>query len=76
MNYKKLVNELDNLLDLATKEQNKHKKVLEHYLQKITAKEKVLRRELESEKKRSARGKLNKELGMVKTGYELLNYKI
>ena len=53
MKYKKLVNELNNHLVLAGKEEHKHQKILKSYLKCIKTEEQDIRTKLENEKRRN-----------------------
>ncbi len=72
MKYQKLVDELNDLLDSATMERQKHQETLRSYRGKIEAEEKNLCTKLECENDYINRRRLRRELGMVKLSYEYL----
>ena len=73
MKYKKLVNELNNHLVLAGKEEHKHQKILKSYLKCIKTEEQDIRTKLENENDETSRRKLNKKLDLVKEAYGMLD---
>lgn len=72
MKYQKLVNELNNLLGSATGQSHKHQEKLNLYLGQFKTEEQKLRRKLENENNKTSRGKLKRELGVVKEAYAIL----
>ncbi len=72
MKYKKLVNELNNHLELASKEQHKHQTKLKSYLGRFKTEEQDIRTKLEKENDKTSRRKLKKELDLVKVAYGML----
>ena len=72
MKYEKLVNELNDLLGSATELSHKHQEKLNLYLGQFKAEEQKLRKKLENKSSKMNRGKLEKELGMVKEAYVML----
>ena len=73
MKYKKLVNELNNHLALAGKEEHKHQKILKSYLECIKTEEQDIQTKLENENDETSRRKLNKKLDVVKEAYGMLD---
>ena len=71
MKSKKLVVELNNLLDSATKEQKKRRKGLKIYADKVKTEEKIIRAKLKNNVTKSTRRKLKKELSLVNKAYEI-----
>lgn len=72
MKYQKLVDELNNLLDLAAKEQKKRRDTLKFYQAQFMAEEQKLRKKLKEASDKANRKKLKKELGLVKEAYAIL----
>ena len=72
MKYQKLASELNSLFDSATRMRDKHQSTLKHYLEQFKSEEKKLYRKLETEKNKSRRKKLKRELGVVKQAYVML----
>lgn len=72
MKYEKLVNELNDLLGSATERSHKHQEKLNLYLGQFKAEEQKLRKKLENKSSKMNRGKLERELGMVKEAYVML----
>ena len=72
MKSKQLVNKLSNAFDSATKQRRKYQKKLESFLGQIQSEEQNIRLKLETEKSKTSRGKLKKELDTVKKAYATL----
>ena len=72
MKYQNLVNELNNLLDSATRKRHKHQKKLKFYLGQLKTEEQKLRKKLEKENNKPTRRKLKRDLGVVKNAYAIL----
>ncbi len=72
MKYQKLVNELNNLLDSATRERQKHQGKVEAYLEQFKAEEKALQRKMQKENDEFGREKLERKLSTVKQAYAIL----
>ena len=72
MKYQKLVNELNNLLGSATRRSHEHQEKLNLFLGRFKAEEQKLLEKLENENNKTSRGKLKRELGMVKEAYAIL----
>ena len=72
MKYQKLVNDLNNLLDSATKQHHKRQEKLEFYLRQLKAEEKKLRKKLEAKNNKIMRRKLKKDLSLIKNTYAIL----
>ena len=72
MKYQKLVDELNNLLDLAAKEQKKRRDTLKFYQAQFMDEERKLRKKLKQSSDKVNRKKLKKELGLVKEAYAIL----
>ncbi len=72
MNYKKLVNELDSLMDLIKSEQKKNEKTVEYFFSQLTEEEKNIRKDLKNENNKTSRKKLKNKLGMVRQAFGTL----
>ena len=72
MKYEKLINELNDLLGLATERSHKHQEKLNLYLGQFKDEEQKLRKKLKNESSKASRGKLERELGVVKEAYVIL----
>lgn len=72
MKNENVVAELNYLLDLVVREQQKRKEKLNDYLTQFTTEEQKLRKRQENETNDGLRSKLNNQLDLVKAGYELL----
>jgi len=72
MKSQKLVVELNNLLDSATKEQKKRRKRLKLYAEKVKTEEKIMRAKLKKNINKSTQRRLKKELVLVNKAYELI----
>ena len=72
MKYQKLVDELNNLLDSAARQQKKRRDALKFYQAQFMAEEKNLRKKLKKASDKASRKKLKRELGLVKEGYTIL----
>ncbi|MBL3527178.1 MAG: hypothetical protein JMN27_13065 [gamma proteobacterium endosymbiont of Lamellibrachia anaximandri] len=69
MKYQKLLNELDSLLDSATKQCHKRQDELKFFLGQLKAEKKKLRKKLERKNTKTMRRKLKKELSLVENAY-------
>ncbi len=76
MNSRKIMTELEKLLEASFKEQHKHQEILKYYLKKFKAKKQELHKKLEKEIKKTNRKKLKGDLGMIKKGCKTLGAKI
>ena len=74
MKYQKLVNELNNILDSATREQQKHLRKVEAYLEQFKAEERALEKRMRKESDEVGRAKLEKKLNTVREAYAILGY--
>jgi len=72
MKYRKIVNDLNNQLNLAAREQHKHEEKLKAFLRQFTTEDQKIRRKLKKESSDNKRSKLQKELNSVRAGYDLL----
>lgn len=72
MKYDKLIDELNNLLDSAACEQEKHQKKLQLFFEQFRSEEKKLLKQLKKENLKTNRNKLKKELGVVQKAYTIL----
>ena len=72
MKYERLINELNDLLGSAAERSHKHQEKLNLYLGQFKAEEQKLRKKLKNESSKMGRGKLERELGMVKEAYVIL----
>jgi len=72
MKTKKLVNELNNVLDMAAAQRRKHQEKLESFRRQVEAEEQNLRLKLEAAKDKADRKKLKSELNTVKKAFALL----
>ena len=72
MKYQRLTNELDDLLDLIDREEDKRQESLNDYFWRLRAEERKLRRKIENEENKNSRRKLKKKLNNVIEGYDLL----
>ena len=73
MKSQKLVNELNSLLDSATRERQKHQATLKAFFRDCKDEEQIIRKKLNKEHSKTNRKKLKKELGMVQEAYDILN---
>ncbi len=73
MKYQKLVNDLNNLLDSANRQHHKRQEKMKFYRGQFKAEEKILRKKLEKETNIKHCRRLEKELGMVKDGFKVLD---
>ncbi len=69
MKYQKLVNELDSLLDSATKQCHKRQDELKFFLGQLKAEKKKLRKKLERKNTKTMRRKLKKDLSLIENAY-------
>ena len=74
MKYQKLVNELNILLDSATKERQRHQEKLKAYLEQFKAEEKELQRKMRNENDEVGREKLERKMNTVRQAYTILGY--
>ncbi len=72
MKYKQLVNELNNVFDLAAVQRRKHQKKLESFRMQIKTEEQNIRLKLETERDKASRNELMGELNTVKKAWALL----
>lgn len=72
MKYQKLVDELNNLLDSAARQQQERQDKLKFYQAQFKAEEQKLRKQLKKNSEKVNRKKLKKELGMVQKAYAML----
>ena len=72
MKYQKLVDELNNLLDSAARQQKKRRDTLKFYRTQFMAEEQNLRKKLKKTSDKASRKKLKRELDLVKQGYAIL----
>lgn len=72
MKYQKLVDELNNLLDSAARQQQERQDKLKFYQAQFMAEEQNLRNKLKKSSDKANRKKLKKELGMVQKAYTIL----
>ena len=73
MKYQKLINELNNLLDSASRERQKHQGKLKAYLEQFKAEEKELQRKMQKENDEIGREKLERKLNTIKQAYAVLD---
>lgn len=73
MKYKKLVAELNSLLDSVARQRDRHQKKVKQYLEQFKSEEKELRKQLENETDKGGREKLERDLGLVKQAYAILD---
>jgi len=73
MKSHKLVNELNSLLDSATKERQKHQETLKAFFRHFKDEEQIIRKKLNKEHNKINRKKLKRKLGMVQEAYDILN---
>ncbi|WP_177419588.1 hypothetical protein [endosymbiont of Lamellibrachia barhami] len=69
MKYQKLVNELDSLLDSATKQCHKRQDEFKFFLGQLKAEKKKLRKKLERKNNKAMRRKLKKDLSLIENAY-------
>ena len=74
MKYQKLVNELNDLLDSASKERHRHQEKLKAYLEHFKAEEKELQRKMRKANDEAGREKLKKKMSTVRQAYTILGY--
>ena len=72
MKYRKIVDDLNNQLDSAAREQHKREEKLKTFLRQFTTEDQKLRKKLEKESNNNKRSILEKKLNLVTAGYELL----
>lgn len=72
MKYQKLVDDLNNLLDLAAETQKKRQKKLKYFFEQLQSEEQRLLKKIKKEDKKANCKKLKKELHMVHQAYDLL----
>ena len=72
MKYQKLVDELNNLLDSATRQQKKRRETLKLYKAQFMAEEQKLSQKLKKNSDKAIRKQLKKKLGLVKEAYTIL----
>ena len=74
MKSKKLVNELNSLMDSAESKRQKHKKILKTFFRDFKKEEQKIRKKMKQENNKASLKKLKRKLGMVKEAYALLDY--
>jgi len=72
MKYQKIVDDLNNELDLLAREQQEHGKKLEVFRRQFKTEDQKVQKRLKKESENDKRSKLKKRLDLVKEGYELL----
>ena len=72
MKYRKIVDDLNNQLDSAAREQHKREEKLKTFLREFTTEDQKLQKKLEKESNDNKRSILEKKLNLVTAGYELL----
>ena len=72
MKYQKLVKELNNLLDSATRERQKQQGKVQAYLEQFKAEEKELQKKMQNENDKIGREKLQRQLSTVRQAYAIL----
>ena len=72
MKYQKLVKELNNLLDSATRERQKQQGKVQAYLEQFKAEEKELQEKMQNENDKIGREKLQRQLSTVRQAYAIL----
>ena len=72
MKSQKLVNELNSLLDSATKEHQKNQKILRAFYKQFKVEEQKVRKELKKERNERNRKKLKRKLSVAQEAYHIL----
>lgn len=72
MKYQKLVDELNNLLDSAARQQQERRDKLKFFQAQFMAEEQKLRKLLKKNSEKAKRKKLKKDLRMVQKAYTML----
>lgn len=72
MKSKKLLNELNTVLESTSHCRNKHQEVLKSFLMKFKAEEEKLVKKLKNATDENSRNKWQEKLGLVRGAYEIL----